>query len=145
MATEDAAASDRYEVRDVPAARLRPITDEERGRHVWFAQPEVTTVVECPTPNCGCWLAALLADSGGNLRVALIHGRKQRMAGWWQVTRTRRKRDGLERYDHMAQVPLSGRPGRVKLECPECFQFSKVVVPRPRRARHSNGHAQEQA
>ena len=129
---------------DVPDAILRPITDEERQRHVWFTHPSTTTAVLCSTPGCGAWLAALATDSVGTLHLALIYGRKERMPGWWRVWQTKKKRGDLQRYDRMAQVPLSGRPGRLKLLCPVCYRQSKIVVPRPPRRNGVKG-AQETA
>jgi hypothetical protein len=111
-----------------PEAILRPISDEERARHVWYGHPSTTTAVLCPTPRCGAFLAALSGDSGGTLRSVLIRGKKGHVAGHWRVWEFRPKRNGLHRYDKMAQVPLSGRPGRIKLQCPDCYGMSKIVA-----------------
>ncbi len=123
---------------DVPQARLRPLTEEERGRHPWY-QRDVPQVAVCgATKGCDGWLAAILADSGGNPRVLLIPGthHKGQMGWWWAKRPPRRTKDDVAWYrsTHMAQVPLSGRPGRVKIQCPECFHFSKIVAPQSRSA-----------
>lgn len=119
---------------NAPEAILQPITDEQRAWHVWFTHPSTSTAVLCPTERCGEFLGALVADSAGTLRTALVHGRKWSQSGlYWQVKAYKRKANDLHRYDRMAQVPLSGRPGRVKLECPNCYRISRIVVARPSR------------
>lgn len=116
---------------DAPEAILQPLTDEQRALHVWFEHATTTTAVLCPTERCGSFLAALVADSVGTLRIALIHGRKEHAGFAWGVSPFKKKPHDLHRYDRMAQVPLSGRPGRVKLDCPNCAHISRIVVPRP--------------